>query len=99
MTQKDDPELVTTGPYHSIRHPIYSGILLAMIGTAIVVEPVLAGGRPPTGGPTSSLAPLWRNASWPAYFPLAARSTGVLLRCWFRFSFDLRVASGPSASF
>jgi protein-S-isoprenylcysteine O-methyltransferase Ste14 len=38
MTQKDDPELVTTGPYHSIRHPIYSGILLAMIGTAIAVS-------------------------------------------------------------
>jgi protein-S-isoprenylcysteine O-methyltransferase Ste14 len=38
MTQKDDPELVTTGPYHSIRHPIYSGILLAMIGTTIAVS-------------------------------------------------------------
>jgi protein-S-isoprenylcysteine O-methyltransferase Ste14 len=38
MTQKDNPELVTTGPYHLIRHPIYSGILLAMIGTAIAVS-------------------------------------------------------------
>jgi protein-S-isoprenylcysteine O-methyltransferase Ste14 len=38
MTQKDDPELVTTGPYHLIRHPIYSGILLAMIGTAVAVS-------------------------------------------------------------
>jgi protein-S-isoprenylcysteine O-methyltransferase Ste14 len=38
MTQKDDPELVTTGPYHSVRHPIYSGILLAMIGTTIAVS-------------------------------------------------------------
>jgi protein-S-isoprenylcysteine O-methyltransferase Ste14 len=38
MTRKDNPELVTTGPYHLIRHPIYSGILLAMIGTAIAVS-------------------------------------------------------------
>jgi protein-S-isoprenylcysteine O-methyltransferase Ste14 len=38
MSQKDDPELVTSGPYGSIRHPIYSGILLAMVGTAIAVS-------------------------------------------------------------
>jgi protein-S-isoprenylcysteine O-methyltransferase Ste14 len=39
MSQKDDPELVTTGPYHSIRHPIYSGLLLGMIGSAIAISP------------------------------------------------------------
>ena len=38
MSQKADPELVTTGPYRSIRHPIYSGIILAMIGTTIAVS-------------------------------------------------------------
>jgi protein-S-isoprenylcysteine O-methyltransferase Ste14 len=38
MSQKADPELVTTGPYRSIRHPIYSGIILAMIGSAIAVS-------------------------------------------------------------
>jgi protein-S-isoprenylcysteine O-methyltransferase Ste14 len=35
MTKKDDPELVTSGPYQLVRHPIYSGILLAMLGTAL----------------------------------------------------------------
>ena len=35
MTQKDEPELVTSGPYHLIRHPIYSGILVAGLGTAL----------------------------------------------------------------
>jgi protein-S-isoprenylcysteine O-methyltransferase Ste14 len=35
MSQKVDPGLVTAGPYRYIRHPIYSGIILAMIGTAI----------------------------------------------------------------
>jgi len=38
MTQRADPELVTTGPYSRIRHPIYSGIILAMVGTAIAVS-------------------------------------------------------------
>ena len=38
MSQKDDPELVTTGPYSRVRHPIYSGIVLAMIGTTIAVS-------------------------------------------------------------
>jgi protein-S-isoprenylcysteine O-methyltransferase Ste14 len=35
MTQKDDPELVTSGPYRFVRHPIYSGILLALLGTSL----------------------------------------------------------------
>jgi protein-S-isoprenylcysteine O-methyltransferase Ste14 len=38
MSQKVDPELVTTGPYRRVRHPIYSGIILAMIGTSIAVS-------------------------------------------------------------
>ncbi len=38
MSEKVDPELVTTGPYRSIRHPIYSGIILAMVGTAVAVS-------------------------------------------------------------
>jgi protein-S-isoprenylcysteine O-methyltransferase Ste14 len=38
MSQKAEPELVTTGPYHRVRHPIYSGIILAMIGTAVAVS-------------------------------------------------------------
>ena len=35
MTQKAEPELVTSGPYRLVRHPIYSGILLAGIATAM----------------------------------------------------------------
>jgi protein-S-isoprenylcysteine O-methyltransferase Ste14 len=37
MTRKADPELVTTGPYRTIRHPIYAGIIVGMAGTAIAV--------------------------------------------------------------
>jgi protein-S-isoprenylcysteine O-methyltransferase Ste14 len=37
MTQKDEPELVTSGPYHLVRHPIYSGILVAGVGTGVAL--------------------------------------------------------------
>jgi protein-S-isoprenylcysteine O-methyltransferase Ste14 len=38
MSQRDKPELVTSGPYHLVRHPIYSGILIAAIGTAVAMD-------------------------------------------------------------
>ena len=38
MTQKDDPELVTSGPYDLVRHPIYSGIVAAGVGTAVALS-------------------------------------------------------------
>jgi protein-S-isoprenylcysteine O-methyltransferase Ste14 len=38
MSEKVDAELVTTGPYQYIRNPIYSGIMLAAIGTAVAVS-------------------------------------------------------------
>jgi protein-S-isoprenylcysteine O-methyltransferase Ste14 len=36
MTQKAEPELVTSGPYRFVRHPIYSGLLAGLLGTALV---------------------------------------------------------------
>ena len=38
MTRKDEPELVTSGPYRLVRHPIYSGILVAGLGTALALS-------------------------------------------------------------
>src|SRR5215470_3272765 len=35
MSRKEEPELVTGGPYALVRHPIYTGVMLAMLGTAI----------------------------------------------------------------
>ncbi|MDE2493274.1 MAG: isoprenylcysteine carboxylmethyltransferase family protein [Alphaproteobacteria bacterium] len=35
MSRKENPELVTNGPYAVVRHPIYTGILLAMLGSAM----------------------------------------------------------------
>ena len=34
-TIKEEHELVRSGPYRMVRHPIYTGILLAMAGTAL----------------------------------------------------------------
>jgi protein-S-isoprenylcysteine O-methyltransferase Ste14 len=36
VTIKEQHELIQTGPYSIVRHPIYSGFLLAMLGTALV---------------------------------------------------------------
>ena len=35
MARKENPELVTSGPYARIRHPIYTGILLAALGSVL----------------------------------------------------------------
>ena len=32
---KEDHKLVRTGPYSIVRHPIYSGFMLATLGTAV----------------------------------------------------------------
>ena len=40
MSRRQAPELVTGGPYRLVRHPIYSGILLAMLGSALAAGPL-----------------------------------------------------------
>jgi protein-S-isoprenylcysteine O-methyltransferase Ste14 len=37
VTIKEDHQLIRTGPYAHLRHPIYSGLVLATIGTALVI--------------------------------------------------------------
>jgi hypothetical protein len=38
MSRKEQPDLVTSGPYAHRRHPIYTGPILAMLGSAISVN-------------------------------------------------------------
>jgi protein-S-isoprenylcysteine O-methyltransferase Ste14 len=35
VTLKEGHELIRTGPYRMIRHPIYTGLLLALLGSAV----------------------------------------------------------------
>lgn len=35
MSRQANPELVSTGPYAAVRHPIYTGMLIAMLGSAV----------------------------------------------------------------
>ena len=50
MSRKEQPELVTSGPYAFIRHPIYAGLILAMLGSAIGVNVSWALMLLPVGG-------------------------------------------------
>jgi protein-S-isoprenylcysteine O-methyltransferase len=40
VTLKQDHTLVRSGPYRIVRHPIYTGLLVALLGTAIVLGEV-----------------------------------------------------------
>jgi protein-S-isoprenylcysteine O-methyltransferase Ste14 len=40
---KEDHELITTGLYHYVRHPIYTGVLLMILATALSVGTLSAG--------------------------------------------------------
>jgi protein-S-isoprenylcysteine O-methyltransferase Ste14 len=40
VTVKDDHELVQVGPYRRIRHPIYTGVLLMILGTGLAAGQV-----------------------------------------------------------
>jgi protein-S-isoprenylcysteine O-methyltransferase Ste14 len=38
VTLKEDHELIQSGPYRLVRHPIYSGFLLMILGTAVLAS-------------------------------------------------------------
>ena len=38
VTVKQDHELVRSGPYALVRHPIYTGLLLAAVGTVVAID-------------------------------------------------------------
>ncbi|HUI94151.1 MAG TPA: isoprenylcysteine carboxylmethyltransferase family protein [Xanthobacteraceae bacterium] len=42
MGVRDGHELVQTGPYAIVRHPIYTGLALAMLGTALTIGTLFA---------------------------------------------------------
>ena len=42
VTLKEDHTLIASGPYRIVRHPIYLGVLVAMLGTATVISEIRA---------------------------------------------------------
>jgi len=82
MTRKDDPELVTSGPYRLVRHPIYSGILVAGVGTALVVGWVWLVAVALAGvyfGYSATVEERWLNERFPDDYPPYRRSTKMLI--------------------
>ena len=82
MSQKVDPELVTTGPYRHVRHPIYSGIILAMIGTTMAVSLYWLTGVVLLGGYFVYSATVEEHTMerlFPGAYPAYKRSTKMLV--------------------
>jgi protein-S-isoprenylcysteine O-methyltransferase Ste14 len=67
MSLRQGHELVTSGPYSYVRHPIYSGLMLAMIGSAL----------------TEDLLWLLLFALYFAYFLYSARSEEKMMLAQF----------------
>lgn len=82
MSQKDNPELVTTGPYHKIRHPIYTGIITAMIGTALATSLLWLAVAVILGGyfiVSATREEKYMASQFPATYPAYKRSTKMLI--------------------
>ena len=82
MTQKTEPELVTSGPYRFVRHPIYSGILLGGVATAIALSwfwlvPVLLAGIYFIYSAT--VEERFLTEQFPAAYPAYRRATKMLV--------------------
>ena len=82
MTQKDDPQLVTSGPYHLVRHPIYSGLLVAIVGTAVALSwlwLIAAALAATYFGYAATVEERFLTKQFPDTYPAYRRSTKMLL--------------------
>jgi protein-S-isoprenylcysteine O-methyltransferase Ste14 len=82
MTQKDEPELVTGGPYRLVRHPIYSGILVAGAGTALALNWLWLAAVGLAGVYfvySATVEERFLTAQFPDRYPAYKRSTRMLL--------------------
>ena len=82
MSQKQDPELVTTGPYSKVRHPIYTGIISAMIGTALALSLLWLTVAAILGGYfifSATREEKYMASQFPATYPAYKRTTRMLI--------------------
>jgi protein-S-isoprenylcysteine O-methyltransferase Ste14 len=82
MTQKADPELVTSGPYRLVRHPIYAGVLVAGVGSAIALNWLWLIGVALAGAYfvySARVEERYMTEKFPDAYPVYKRSTKMLL--------------------
>lgn len=82
MSQKAEPELVTGGPYRLVRHPIYSGILVAGAGTAVALGRVWLLAVALAGGYfvySALVEERYLTAQFPDTYPAHKRSSRMLV--------------------
>jgi protein-S-isoprenylcysteine O-methyltransferase Ste14 len=82
MTKKAEPELVTSGPYRFVRHPIYSGILLGLLGTALAINLYLLiafGAGLAYCVYSARVEERWLTASFPSAYPAYRTHTKMLI--------------------
>jgi protein-S-isoprenylcysteine O-methyltransferase Ste14 len=87
MSRKEQPELVTSGPYALIRHPIYTGLILAMLGSAIGANVFWALLLVPVGAYFIYNARREETVmlqQFPEQYPAYMARTGMLAPCPFR---------------
>ena len=82
MTRKNEPELVSSGPYRLVRHSIYSGILVAGVGTAIALSwtwLVVVGLAGVYFFYSATVEERYLTAQFPEEYPKYKRSTKMLV--------------------
>jgi len=82
MSQKEDPDLVTTGPYRKVRHPIYTGIITALIGSGLAASLSWLLVAAVLGGyfiVSATREERYMTALFPDAYPAYKRSTKMLL--------------------
>jgi len=82
MTQRVEPELITSGPYRYVRHPIYTGLLLALFGTALatnLIGLVIAAALSLVFYYSATVEERNMTAAFPSAYPAYRASTKMLI--------------------
>lgn len=87
MAHKERPDLVTGGPYALLRHPIYTGLMLAMLGSALGVHVFWALLLVPVSAyfiHSARREESYMCQLFPEQYPAYRARTGMLLPCPLR---------------